>query len=198
MKNKLDKIGESYRVQYAKEEKKNLVRAYLEEAKWSYNKDMPRMEEYMKVAIVTSTYTMLPTTSLVGMENLVTKKDFDWIKSEPLLVLASSTICRLTDDLVGYGFEKKPTAVECYVNENGASKEEAFVELEEQGTKTWKDMNQEHLRPTVPVSMTVPTRVLNFIRVAHLFYVEDDEYTDSKTNIKDIIHDMLVEPLVTV
>ncbi|XP_020547363.1 beta-caryophyllene synthase-like [Sesamum indicum] len=156
------------------------------------------MEEYMKVAIVTSAYMMLLTTSLVGMGNLVTKKDFDWITSEPLLLLASATICRLTNDLVGYGFEKKPTAVECYMNENGASKEEAFAELQEQVTKAWKDMNQESLRPTIPVSMPVVTRALNFPRIAHLFYVEDDEYTKSEANIKDIIHGVLVEPIMSV
>ncbi|KAL0294528.1 UNVERIFIED_CONTAM: Beta-caryophyllene synthase [Sesamum radiatum] len=135
MENELEKIDESYRVQYAKEEMKKMVRAYLEEAKWCYNKDMPTMEEYMKVAIVTSTYMMLLTTSLVGMEKLVTRKDFDWITSEPLLVLASSIIGRLANDLAGHGFEKKSTAVECCMNENGASKEEAFAKL---GTKSPK------------------------------------------------------------
>ncbi|KAL2245370.1 UNVERIFIED_CONTAM: Germacrene-D synthase [Sesamum indicum] len=177
---------------------KKLVRAYLEEAKWSYNKVMPRMEEYMKVASVTSAYMMLLTTSLVGMGNLVTKKDFDWITSEPLLLLAFSTICRLTNDLVGYGFEKKPTAVECYMNENGASKEEAFAELQEQVTKAWKDMNQESLRPTVSISMPVLTRVLNFTRIPHLFYVKDDEYTNSEANIRSIIYSVLVEANVTI
>ncbi|KAL2245371.1 UNVERIFIED_CONTAM: Germacrene-D synthase [Sesamum indicum] len=184
MENELEKTGGSYRIKYAKEE--------------SYNKDMPKMEEYMKVAIVTSTYMMLLTTSLVGMGNLVTKKDFDWITSEPLLLLASSIICRLTNDLVGYGFEKKPTAVECYMNENGASREEAFAKLQEQVTKAWKDMNQESLWPTIPVSMPVLTRVLNFTRIVHLFYVEGDEYTNSKANIKDIIHSVLVEPVMSV
>ncbi|XP_020554144.1 germacrene-D synthase-like [Sesamum indicum] len=198
MENELKKTDGSYRIQYAKEEMKKLVRAYLEEAKWSYNKDMPRMEEYMKVASVTSAYMMLLTTSLVGMGNLVTKKDFDWITSEPLLLLAFSTICRLTNDLVGYGFEKKPTAVECYMNENGASKEEAFAELQEQVTKAWKDMNQESLRPTVSISMPVLTRVLNFTRIPHLFYVEDDEYTNSEANIRSIIYSILVEANVTI
>ncbi|KAL0294527.1 UNVERIFIED_CONTAM: Germacrene-D synthase [Sesamum radiatum] len=197
MENELEKIGELYRIQYAKEEMQKLVRAYLEEAKWSYNKYTLTMEEYMKVALVSGAYMMLSTTSLVGMGNLVTKKDFDCITSEPLLVLTSTTICRLTNDLVGYGFEKKPTAVECYMNENGASKEEAFAELEKQVMNGWKDMNQEWLRPTVPVSMPVLTRVLNFTRIAHLFYVEEDEYTNSQANIKDIIHDVLVEPVVT-
>ncbi|KAL0294525.1 UNVERIFIED_CONTAM: Beta-caryophyllene synthase [Sesamum radiatum] len=164
MENQLEETSESYRVKYAKEEMQKLVRAYLEEAKWSYNKNMPTMEEYMKVAIVTATFMTSSTTSLVGMGNQ---------------------------------FEKKPTAVECYMNENGASKEEAFAELEEQVTNAWKDMNQEWLRPTVPVSMPVLTRVLNFTRTAHLFYIEDDEYTNSKANIKNIIHDVLVEPVVT-
>ncbi|KAL0399302.1 UNVERIFIED_CONTAM: Germacrene-D synthase [Sesamum radiatum] len=195
MENQPEKIDGSYPIKYAKEEMKKLVRAYLEEAKWSYSKDTPTIEEYMKVAIVTSTFMMMSTTSLVGMGNLVTKKDFDWITSEPPLLLASSTICRLTNDLVGYGFEKKPTAVECYMNENGVSKEKASAELEKQVTKAWKDMDQECLRPTMPVSMPVVTRVLNFTRLAHLFYVEDDEYTNSKGNIKDIIHNVLVEPI---
>ncbi|KAL0399305.1 UNVERIFIED_CONTAM: Beta-caryophyllene synthase [Sesamum radiatum] len=199
MENELEKTGRSYRIQYAKEEMKKLVRAYLEEAKWSYNKYMPTMEEYMKVAIVSSGYTMLSTTSLVGMGNLVTKTDFDWITSEPRLVLACSTIGRLANDLAGHGFEKKPTAVECYMKENGASKEEAFAELGKQVTKAWKDINQECLRPRVPVSMPVLMRALNLACATHIFYVEDnDEYTNSKVNIKDIIHDVLVEPLVIV
>ncbi|KAL0362765.1 UNVERIFIED_CONTAM: Germacrene-D synthase [Sesamum calycinum] len=60
--------GGSYRVQYAKEEMKRLVRAYLEEAKWVYSKYMPATKEYMKVALVSGAYMMLSTTSLVGME----------------------------------------------------------------------------------------------------------------------------------
>ncbi|KAL0399303.1 UNVERIFIED_CONTAM: Germacrene-D synthase [Sesamum radiatum] len=198
MENELKKTGKSYRVQYAKEEMKKLVRVYIEEAKWSYNKDLPRMEEYMKVAIASSTYMMLLTTSLVGMGNFVTKKDFDWVTSEPLLVLACSTIGRLANDLAGHGFEKKPTAVECYMKENDTSKEEVFVELEKQVTKAWKDINQECLRPSVPVSKPILMRALNLACATHLFYVEYDEYTNSQVNIKDIIHDVLVEPIVIV
>ncbi|KAL8045287.1 hypothetical protein ABFX02_08G103600 [Erythranthe guttata] len=81
-----------YRVHYAKEEMKKLVRAYLEEAKWCYTKYTPTMEEYMKVSLVSGAYMMLSTTSIV----------------------ASSVICRLRDDMVGHGFEEKLTAVELF------------------------------------------------------------------------------------
>ncbi|KAL0399293.1 UNVERIFIED_CONTAM: Germacrene-D synthase [Sesamum radiatum] len=194
MKNELEKIGESYRVQYAKEEMKKLLRAYLEETKWSYSKDTPTMEEYMKVANVTATYMMLSTASLVGMGNLVTKKDFEWVTSEPLAVMASSAVCRLTNDVVGYGFEQKRAAVHCYMNQYGVSKEEAIVEIRKLTKKAWKDMNQESLQPT-PVSVPVLTRVVNLARIIHLFYDYADEYSNSKMNIKDIIYNVLVEPV---
>ncbi|KAL0443445.1 UNVERIFIED_CONTAM: Germacrene-D synthase [Sesamum latifolium] len=189
-----NEVEESYRVQYAKEEMKKLLRAYLEETKWSYSKDIPTMEEYMKVANVTATYMMLSTASLVGMGNQVTKKDFEWVTSEPLAVIASSAVCRLTNDVVGYGFETKRAAVHCYMNQYGVSKEEAIVEIRKLTKKAWKDMNQECLQPT-PVSVPVLTRVVNLARIIHLFYAYADEYTNSKINIKDIIYDVLVEPV---
>ncbi|KAK4439856.1 Germacrene-D synthase [Sesamum alatum] len=166
MENEVAEIGESYRVQYAKEE----------------------------VAIVTATYMMLSTTSLVGMGNLVTKEDFDWVTSEPLLVVASSAVCRLTNDVVGYGFEQKRAAVHCYMNQYGVSKEEAVVEIRKQVKKAWKDMNQECLQPTA-VSVAVLMRVVNLARIVHLFYDYADDYTNSKINIKDVIYYVLVEPV---
>ena len=80
---------------------KKLVMAYFEEAKWLFNDYIPKVEEYMKVSIVSCGYMMASTTSLVGMGDQVSKRDFDWIINEPPVVLASSTICRLMDDLVG-------------------------------------------------------------------------------------------------
>ncbi|KAL2529707.1 germacrene-D synthase-like [Forsythia ovata] len=82
---------------------KKLVRAYFKEAKWTYDGYVPTIEKYMKVALVSGAYMMLSTSSLVGMGELATKEAFEWISSEPLLVRASSIICRLMDDMVGHG-----------------------------------------------------------------------------------------------
>ncbi|KAL3652516.1 Trehalose-6-P synthase/phosphatase complex synthase subunit [Castilleja foliolosa] len=131
MEKETGKTGTSWSVQYAKEDMKKLVRAYMEEAKWFYSKHTPTMEEYMKVAVPSGAYMMLSTTSLVGMGGLVTKRDFDWVSGEPLIVRASAIICRLMNDLVGYEFESKLSAIHCYMNENGGSKMDAFAELEE-------------------------------------------------------------------
>ncbi|KAL2476203.1 Alpha-humulene/(-)-(E)-beta-caryophyllene synthase [Abeliophyllum distichum] len=190
----LGKIGKSSRVYYAIKEMKKLVQAYFKEAKWTYDQYVPTMEEYMKVALVSGAYMMLSTSSLVGMGELATKEAFEWISSEPLLVRASSIICRLMDDMVGHGFEQKISAVECYINENGASKEEAFAVFQTQVTNAWKDINQECFHPTA-VPMAVLMRVVNLARVINLLYKDIDAYTDPKTKLKGFITSILVQPI---
>ncbi|KAK6157136.1 hypothetical protein DH2020_011384 [Rehmannia glutinosa] len=194
MENEMEKVGTPYCVQYAKKEMKKLVSAYMEEAKWFYNKYTPTMEEYMKVAVVSSGYVMLSTTSLVGMGDLVTKEDFDWFSREPLLVRASATIARLMDDMVGYGFETKLSAVQCYMNHYGASEMEAFAEFQEQVKKAWKDINQECLQKTT-VSFPILMNVVNLARAINLLYMDEDGYTNPKAKVKDYIKCVLIEPV---
>jgi hypothetical protein len=81
---------------------KNLARAYFHEAKWFYQKHIPSMDEYMRIALVTCAYPMLETTSLVGMGDIVTEDAFVWLFSNPKLVRASAVVCRLMDDIVSH------------------------------------------------------------------------------------------------
>ena len=55
------------------------------------------MEEYMRIALVTSGYCMLTTMSFIGMGEIVTKEAFDWVISDPNIITASAVICRLMD-----------------------------------------------------------------------------------------------------
>ncbi|CAA0816255.1 Alpha-humulene/(-)-(E)-beta-caryophyllene synthase [Striga hermonthica] len=195
MEEETKKAGTSYRVQYAKEDMKKLVRSYMEEAKWFYNKYTPTMEEYMKVALISSGYMMLSTTSLVGIGDLVTREDIDWVSNEPVIVQASSTIARLMDDIVGYGFETKLSAVHCYMKQNRVMEIDDVVnELEKQVKKAWKDINLECLGPK-KVSWRVLKNVRNLARLINLVYADEDGYTNPKAKVKDYITCVLVEPV---
>ena len=85
---------------------KKLADAYFQETKWTYEGRVPTLEEYMKVGIVSAGYVMLALTSLVGMGNLVTEEDYQWVSSEPLIVRASSLVARLVDDMAGHEVRK--------------------------------------------------------------------------------------------
>ncbi|KAG6689498.1 hypothetical protein I3842_11G178400 [Carya illinoinensis] len=193
-------LGEekSYRVQYAIEAMKNQVRAYHHEAKWFHQKYIPTMDEYMPLALVTSAYSMLATTSLVGMGELVTKDSFEWLFSDPKMVTASAVVCRLMDDIVSHKFEQKrghvASAVECYMTQHGVTEEEAVHELRKQVTDAWKDINKECLYPT-EVPMPILMRVLNLARVIDVVYKDEDGYTHAGIVLKDFVASLMVDPV---
>uniref|UniRef100_A0A2N9FGL6 CCHC-type domain-containing protein n=1 Tax=Fagus sylvatica TaxID=28930 RepID=A0A2N9FGL6_FAGSY len=165
-----EKVGEgrSYRVKYAIEAMKNQVRAYFHESKWLHQKHIPTMDEYMRIACVTSGYSTLAITLLVGMGDIVTKDSFEWMSSDPKIVKACTVVARLMDDMVSHKFEQKrghvASAVECYMAQHGATEEEATNELSKQVKDAWKDINEECLNPTT-VPMPLLTRILNLARV---------------------------------
>ncbi|KAM7493646.1 hypothetical protein LguiB_028255 [Lonicera macranthoides] len=196
MEEELSKEGKSYRIDYAKQAMKQLVRAYFDEANWYHKGYIPTMEEYMEVALVSATYIMLATVSFVGMGELVTKQAFDWVSSYPLIVIASSVIGRLSNDMVAHEFEQKrghvASAMECYMKQHSATKEVAFIEFNKRISNGWKDMNQECLRPT-SVPMTLLERVLNLTRVLNIMYKDEDGYTHVKTRVKNAIAALLIE-----
>ncbi|THF93978.1 hypothetical protein TEA_028451 [Camellia sinensis var. sinensis] len=190
--------GTSYRVHYAKSAMKILVRAYFEEAKWFHQGYVPSIEEYMRVALVTSAYTMLATTSLVGMGEVVSKEAFDWVSSDPLIVQASSVVCRLMDDIVSHKFEQKrghvASAVACYMKQNDASEEEVLIEFHKQVTNAWKDITAECLHP-IEVPMPLLLRVVNLARVIDVLYKDEDSYTHSRTRLKGFVTSVLIDPV---
>ncbi|XP_040361608.1 (-)-germacrene D synthase isoform X2 [Rosa chinensis] len=194
----LAKSSLAYRIDYAKEAMKRQVRAYHAEAKWFHKNYTPTMDEYMEVALVTSGYPMLATTSFVLMGDIVTKDSFEWIFSETKIVKASSVVCRLMDDIVSRKFEQKrghvASAVECYMKQYGATEEQTIIEFRKQVSDAWKDINEECLHPT-PLDMPLLMRVLNLTRVIDVLYKHEDCYTHAGTILKDFVTSLLIEPV---
>ncbi|XP_022753968.1 (-)-germacrene D synthase-like [Durio zibethinus] len=195
--NMLDE-GKLYRIDYAKEGVKNLARAYWIEAKWFHHKYVPTMEEYMPVGLGTSTYSLLSTTSFVGMGDNVTKDVFDWILSYPKMITAASVICRLTDDIVSHEFEQKrghvASSVECYMKQHDTTRQQAVDEFYRQVSEAWKDINEECLNPT-SLPMPLLMRIINLARVIDVAYKDGDGYTFSEVLLKDSVTSLLIDPM---
>ncbi|KAL6311208.1 hypothetical protein AAG906_000449 [Vitis piasezkii] len=90
----MEKERHQYRVHYAIDAMKNQVRAYFAEAKWFHEQHIPTMEEYMRVALLSSGYSLLATSSFIGMGEIVSKEAFDWVISDPKIIRASTVIAR--------------------------------------------------------------------------------------------------------
>ncbi|KAK9151983.1 hypothetical protein Syun_010292 [Stephania yunnanensis] len=188
----------SYHMHYAKEAMKQLVRAYLIEAKWFHKGYTPKMEEYIPNALVTATYYMLTITSFVGMGKMVPKEAYEWVLSQPNFMRASSVICRLMDDLVSHKFEQErghvASAVECYMNQYGATEKEAEDELNRQIEEAWKDLNKGILKPTA-FPMLLLMRTFNLSRMINVLHKHEDGYTHSSKKTKRYITMLFINPI---
>ncbi|KAK4361218.1 hypothetical protein RND71_020170 [Anisodus tanguticus] len=192
--------NKSFLVNYSITEMKKLSRAYFQEAKWYHGKKVPTVEQYMKNGNPSSTYQLLATTSWLGMGEVATKDAFDWIATEPPILVASCIIGRLINDIVSHEIEQErgdaASGIECYVNEFGVTKEEARAEMRKIVENCWKDLNQDYLKQTLVIPRVLLMVVFNLTRVAEFIYKDEDAYSFSKKNLKDVISMVLVDPII--
>ncbi|KAH0745388.1 hypothetical protein KY285_007045 [Solanum tuberosum] len=195
----LSSDGRSHVVYHAKERMKELVRSYNVEAKWFIEGHMPSVSEYLSNALVTSTYYLVTTAAYLGMKS-TTEQDFEWLSTNPKILEANATFCRVTDDIATYEVEKGrgqiATGIECYMRDYGVSTEEAMNKFQEMGETAWKDANEGMLWPVRPVSTEILTRILNLVRIIDVTYKRNqDGYTHPEKVLKPHIIALLVDSI---
>ncbi|XP_052209329.1 valerianol synthase TPS1A-like [Diospyros lotus] len=197
---KLASQGRSYAVHHTREAIKEQVRAYYTEAKWFLKGDLPAFDDYLLNGQITSTCFVLTLASFLGMADnyFPSSKALDWLQKKPKIVTAACTITRLIDDTKTYEVEKKRgqtvTGIDCFMKQKGASKEKAMDELTKRVENSWKDINEECLRPAT-VSMNLLIRFVNFARMMEVTYRKGDGYTHPEETLKDIIFALFINPI---
>ncbi|CAK9321700.1 unnamed protein product [Citrullus colocynthis] len=196
----INKDNIPYAIHYAKEGMKRQCRVYLAEAKWFHEGYLPTMEEYMKVAIVSTCYYLFVPISFVGMGVAAASEEaFQWVESDPMLLKATGIIGRLMNDITSHKFEQERgdvgSAVECYMKQHGVSEEETIVELEKEVAKAWKDIIEDYIKYSTNISNEILLRVLNLARLSDLFYKQEDGYTFVDGETKHFIASITIEPL---
>lgn len=186
-------------VYYVKEAMKEIVRSYYIEAEWFIEGKIPSFKEYLNNALVTGTYYLLAPASLLGMKS-ASKKTFDWMMNKPKILVASAVIGRVIDDIATYKIEKEKgqlvTGIECYMQENNLSVEEASKELSEIAENAWKDLNKECIKTTSNMPTEILMPVVNLTRLIDVVYKNNqDGYSDPKNNVKSVIEALLVNPI---
>ena len=95
-------------------------------------------------------------------------------------------------------FEKErghvASSIDCYMNEYGVSEQETIDIFNKRIVDSWKDINEEFLRPTA-APVPVLNRVLNLTRVVDLLYKRGDAFTHVGKLMKDCIAAMFIDPV---
>ncbi|KAD7478282.1 hypothetical protein E3N88_01418 [Mikania micrantha] len=194
------KEGKAYELNYAKESMKEYITSYMREAQWREEGYVPTLEEHKSVSFMSCGYKMLTTSSFVGMGDIITKETFEWIKTNPPLVIASSAICRIMDDVVGHKEEQQrkhvASTVESYMKQRDATEEEkVYGLLNKEVEDTWKDLNKESLI-CKDVPMRLKMSVINLTRIIDTLYKYEDTFTHVGEELIDNIKSCFIHPMI--
>ncbi|CAN1179954.1 Probable terpene synthase 3 [Linum perenne] len=194
------KDGRPYCSEYGKLSIYNIVRWYLEEARWLAKSYVPTLDEYRQVSSFSTTYQAMVWATLCGLGELGTKQVFDWLLTKPKILAASTDQCRLMDDIQSHQFEQKrghvASSVECYMTQYKVSREEAVNALNDMVEEDWKIVNEELLNPqNRNIPKEVLTLFLGYEQIMDVLYKYSDGYTHSNTTTKDMLTALLVTAL---
>ncbi|KAI9181638.1 hypothetical protein LWI28_017015 [Acer negundo] len=159
----------SYRVDYAKEIMKKVVRASLDETKWINDKRIPTMEEYLQAGLVIAGLGTITTLLLVTLDYTFEQKRGHDISS-----------------------------VEIYMKQSGVSEQEAYEELQELVNNAWKDVNKECLRladDRAELPKPMLKFILNYPRTIYLIYEKEDYFTRVGTEMQAYVESLLIDPV---
>ncbi|CAH1440143.1 unnamed protein product [Lactuca virosa] len=174
------KEGRENRVKASKQAFQELARGYHQEAEWRYSKYVPSYQEYMKNGLITSTYNVFSTYSLMNMDEINSEEALGWYKTHPNILEATKLLGRLYNDVTTFQFEgeraQEVESVHTYMKTFGLPENVAVKELKKMIENAWKDINNECLKST-EVSMALLVPVLNLARITDMVYRYNDRFT---------------------
>ncbi|KAL3617313.1 hypothetical protein CASFOL_038858 [Castilleja foliolosa] len=179
----------------------DLCQAYLKEAEW-YNKGYtPKLEEYMCNAWVSISASVILSHAFFLVTNPIENETVQCLYKYHNIVRCSAMIFRLANDLGTSPDEMSrgdvPKSIQCYMNESGASKEEAREHVRAMIHETWKEMNKERV---VAANSTLQAEfvrsAVDIGRMAQYMYQHGDGHGIHFPQMKGRISSLLFEPIV--
>ncbi|XP_055816088.1 (R)-linalool synthase TPS5, chloroplastic-like [Solanum dulcamara] len=171
----------------------DLCESYLQEARWYHNGYKPSLEKYMENARISIAVPMVLVHSLFLVTNEITKEALDSLINYPDIIRWSATIFRFNDDLGTSSDELKrgdvSKSIQCYMNEKGASEEEAREHITLLIEDTWEAMNRTQ-RKNCPFCETFIGIAKTITRTSHFMYL----HTDVKSSISKILFEPIIIP----
>nr|BAG82825.1 linalool synthase [Backhousia citriodora] len=156
-------------------------KADMKEVHWFNNGIKPTLKEYMDVAVDSIGGLILLLNSYFLTTDYLTEEGLNYVSKIPSVMHSSAQIFRFNDDLSTSSHElargDNSKALECYMNETGASEEIAREHIRHLVRETWKKMNKEVFED-YPFSGFGPflSACLNLARASHCFYEYGDGY----------------------
>ncbi|KAL9322751.1 hypothetical protein ACSQ67_010804 [Phaseolus vulgaris] len=175
----------------------DLCKAYLQEAKWFYNKIIPPFNEFLQNARISITGVVVLTHSYFLVSKDITEQVLHSITNLHELLSSSFTILRLTDDLATSTDEirrgETSNSIVSYMHETSLPEEKAREYFQTLIDKEWKNLNKYLVMDSI-FSKSFVQLAINFARSGHYIYHYGDGFGRQNNILKSRIESVLVYP----
>ncbi|XP_062153085.1 tricyclene synthase TPS4, chloroplastic-like isoform X2 [Alnus glutinosa] len=176
----------------------DLCKAFLQEAKWCYNKDMPIFKDYLDNGWVSVSGAVFIVHAYFFLNQKFTKQALEGLEKYDDLLRWPSVIFRLCNDLSTSAGELKrgetANSIHCYMRETGVSEEVAEKHIHNMIDRTWKKMNEERVVDS-PFGEGLAVRAINLARIAQCTYQYGDGHGAPDTRAKNRVLSLIIEPV---
>lgn len=177
----------------------DLFEAYLLEAKWYHSGYKPNLKEYLDNAWISITGPVVLTHSYFLTATSFTDEALQSIRNYPKIVRLAATILRIADDM-GTSYHElargdNPKLVQCYMNDNGISEEEAREYVRHLLIENWKELNEERLAAESTFSKPFIDMCMNLGRIALSIYMYGDGHGAPTLKDKERSTYLFVDPI---
>ncbi|KAF8016673.1 hypothetical protein BT93_H2023 [Corymbia citriodora subsp. variegata] len=175
-------------------------KAYMKEVDWYKKGIKPTLKEYIDVAVHSVGGLILLLNSYFLTTDKLMEEGLDYISKIPSVMHCSCKILRLNNDLGTSSYELARgdnfKALECYMNETGASEEAAREHVRQMVRETWKSMNRDVFEDhPFPEFGPFLSACLNLARASQFFYQYEDGHGLPSHETKDQIWLALFDPV---
>ncbi|CAM8980238.1 unnamed protein product [Rhodiola kirilowii] len=183
---------------YVKKTWKILSSVFIKEARWFHSGYKPSLDEYMSDAWISVAVPISFIHVHLFDTSLLVEKQLQYLETNPDILKWSSIIVRLCDDLGTSPAEMMrgdtPKAIQCYMNDTGASEDAAREHVKTLVTEGWKKLNECVMEERI-LSATGVERLLNSVRAAHCFYQHGDGHGNQDGETKHLMSQLLFDPI---
>ncbi|KAJ0755058.1 putative R-linalool synthase [Helianthus annuus] len=184
---------------YIKKAWADLCTSYLVEARWYHNGYTPTLKEYLDNGWVSITGPIILIHIKLSTSITSTEEILQWFEESYDIVHHVGMLVRLADDLGTSSDElargDTPKSIQCYMNESGATEDEARRYINMLIMETWKKLNKERENAKSQLLREFIDFAMDGVRAAQFTYGKGDGHGRPNTN-KSHVQSLLLNPVV--
>ncbi|KAK7263561.1 hypothetical protein RJT34_31153 [Clitoria ternatea] len=176
----------------------DMLKAFLQEAKWCRDKELPEFEDYLKNGWVSVSGVVLLTHAYFLLNDSITKEALESLGNYHALLRRPSIIFRLCNDLGTSTAElqrgEAASSILCYMRENGVNEDDASKHIQKLLHETWKKLNKDGATHS-PFPKRFVETAINLARISQCTYQYGDGHGAPDGSAKNRIQSLIIEPI---